>query len=77
PAFILSQDQTLRKKLRTQHKPPGKREAHAAQNSKPAKKPATPPGRDDQQINQSKNNRYQQTWHTIEFSNNRSNSHTL
>ena len=42
PAFILSQDQTLRKKIRTQHKPPGKRRTHAAQNSKPAKKPATP-----------------------------------
>jgi hypothetical protein len=25
-----------------------------------------------QKFNQSKNNRYQQTWHTIEFSNNRS-----
>ncbi|MHA7284380.1 hypothetical protein, partial [Arthrobacter sp. TMS2-4] len=25
------------------------------------------------QFNQSKNNRYQQTWHTIEFSNNRNN----
>ncbi len=44
PAFILSQDQTLRKKIRTQHKPPGKRRTHAAQNSKPAKKPATPHG---------------------------------
>ncbi|MHA7283155.1 hypothetical protein, partial [Arthrobacter sp. TMS2-4] len=27
------------------------------------------------QFNQSKNNRYQQTWHTIEFSNNRNNRH--
>jgi small-conductance mechanosensitive channel len=41
PAFILSQDQTLRKKIQTQHKPTGKRRTHAAQNSKPAKKPAT------------------------------------
>ncbi|MDQ0733538.1 hypothetical protein QFZ50_000001, partial [Arthrobacter agilis] len=32
------------------------------------KKPATTRGAATSKFNQSKNNRYQQTWHTIEFS---------
>ncbi|MDP9937191.1 hypothetical protein J2T11_003562, partial [Paenarthrobacter nicotinovorans] len=46
----------------------------AAQNSKPAENQTTTHGGAQQpgiNFNQSKNNRYQQTWHTIEFSNNR------
>ncbi|WP_434995978.1 hypothetical protein [Arthrobacter sp. Ld5] len=39
------------------------------------KKPATTRGAATSKFNQSKNNRYQQTWHTIEFSNNRNNRH--
>ncbi|MHA7192117.1 hypothetical protein ACX80N_17690, partial [Arthrobacter sp. MDT2-16] len=35
------------------------------------KKPATTQNAATSKFNQSKNNRYQQTWHTIEFSNNR------
>ncbi|MHA7241562.1 hypothetical protein, partial [Arthrobacter sp. TMS1-12-1] len=52
---------------------PGKTGATTAQNSKPAKKTSHhPPKRaTTSKFNQSKNNRYQQTWHTIEFSNNR------
>ncbi|WP_416418880.1 hypothetical protein, partial [Paenarthrobacter aromaticivorans] len=47
----------------------------AAQNSKPAENQTTTHGgaqRPGHNFNQSKNNRHQQTWHTIEFSNNRS-----
>ncbi|WP_222861890.1 hypothetical protein, partial [Arthrobacter echini] len=39
------------------------------------KKPATTTTTATSKFNQSTNNRYQKTWHTIEFSNNRSKRH--
>jgi hypothetical protein len=72
PAFVLSQDQTLRKNLRTPRAPPGKTGTGPGTKFKPGRKtPCTPQGRRTRpSIN--RKNRYQQTWHTIEFSNNRS-----
>jgi hypothetical protein len=43
PAFILSQDQTLRKKLQTQHRHPGKRANGTALNPIKAKNTRQPP----------------------------------
>jgi hypothetical protein len=75
PAFILSQDQTLRSKTKNETQPPPPEiTAKAAANLKPAENQTTTHGGAQwpgKKFNQSKNNRYQQTWHTIEFSNNR------
>jgi hypothetical protein len=77
PAFILSQDQTLRKKLQTQHHHPGKRANGTALNPIKAKK--APTRHPEEQRTETKSTKqniwYQQTWHTIEFSNNRHTRH--
>jgi hypothetical protein len=77
PAFILSQDQTLRKKLQTQHRHPGKRANGTALNPIKAKNTRQPPHGTRQPADnlQPKKIWYQQTWHTIEFSNNRHTRH--
>ena len=65
------------KKNRHNRQPPGKREPPAAQNLKPAVKTRPHHGvAQSSQFNQSITiNWYQQTWHTIEFSNNRHTRH--
>ena len=78
PAFVLSQDQTLRKNLHGHPRPPRGKPEHTTgtkKKSRPNPAAGTHRGGHPQPIRPSKNNRYQQTWHTIEFSNNRSTRH--
>jgi hypothetical protein len=68
PAFILSQDQTLRKKIQKKQHHTQRKTRHGIIQSMASTIHHT--GVRQTAINQSKN-WHQQTWHTIEFSNNR------
>ena len=70
PAFILSQDQTLRKKIQKQHhRQPEKPSTMSIQSLACHHQPTRGCGDNGNQY--VSNNWHQKTWHTIEFSNNR------
>ncbi len=75
PAFVLSQDQTLRQKTEKQTHPPRNR-SRTSERSRPKKTTHTPRRRDTGDPSTKQNIWYQQTWHTIEFSNNRPRTRT-
>ena len=72
PAFILSQDQTLRKKTKSTREPSPPAENQQQQPPSSSRQPP-PPTRGCKEVMATKYSHtwHQQTWHTIEFSNNR------